>query len=255
MASRSATAISILIAGALLEGCPPAPPPPGEGHELLNVVAGTVKLGGSKVYGEWTVVRDGTGIETRGTGGACLVQLAKDLGGPDKCVTGDYSGAIAGVTGWYGYAEPGSAPGSEPGSGTCWVKPPTPRACNRTPDYLPNGPKRWEISGTNPYRSNLDFLPLAGPNKPTPGTVTHWRVIACLNGYNDDTAKLDSRDCGVVDGPNRLERWGDAVQIKVPPPIPLPDLESKGILPTGTTPPPPLGTVTPREKVVTNTGP
>jgi hypothetical protein len=183
MATRS---ITIIVAGLLIHGSAGGH----DGIEKLDVEAGTVTVKRSSVNGSWMIFRSATGINSRGTGGACLLQKATDRGGPAQCETG---APIPGwdMDEWFAYKAP---------DGSCWVKPGG--ACNRSPDYAPNGPRRWEI-GT--YTSNLE--PLSSPVRYEP---THWRVVACINGFDPATG-LDNKHCGGVpegETPNFRESWG-----------------------------------------------
>ena len=132
------------------------------------------------------------GVRTKGSGGACLLAHAADLGldqlagkhctRNSDCTVPQGSGT-PNRSNWYGYCDVSA--------NQCWVRPGPPVAqvppnpadpkmanfCNRSIDYAP--PNLWLAEVPHP----ANRAPLSVAAVPSAKQV-RWRVAACLNGLN-----------------------------------------------------------------------
>ncbi|MDB6163492.1 MAG: hypothetical protein JWL98_924 [Xanthomonadaceae bacterium] len=150
---------------------------PAHSQTRKQIVAGPIKVSGGRISGSFRVdePRRG-GITSNGTGGACLVA---ELGNR-ACNTQDDCADLGKK-----YHPDGSAyclpAESKHRHKTCWVRGADLDYCRKSP-MVPL-----------PLNTTL-ALPDVEPHRLPSMHRIRWRVLACLNGY-DEIAKTDNRAC------------------------------------------------------------
>lgn len=151
------------------------------------------------VIGWWKLVTSKDGAQSRGSGGACLLESLDDFGpGPHRCET-EADCTTIGLPGPPGVPSPELRPEPwtaycHPKEKSCWVRP-LKRWCNRAIDYE-GGPQIWDLGW---HTADIGQRPKAKPQ-------TNWRVVTCLKKY--DKNGLDFPTCG--DPAQSVTEWGDA---------------------------------------------
>jgi len=189
---------------------PPQPTPRTYEIEADQVVS---RQNGAKkgITGYWKLKPSPTGHLSRGKAGACVLQSLTDFTDQPltPCSGPTFQAANMSCTVQIpaGMPQPGYSGYCNTDEQTCWVRPPSGplenaamTACNRSSDY-DNDSRFW-----NPGRHEANVQPI-DPRSP-PGKTTHWRVLACLRGYDPVTQTDAPPGCP-------LRAWG---QILASPP-------------------------------------
>jgi hypothetical protein len=156
-----------------------------------QIVAGPVKATGDTISGSFRVdAPRRRGIQSSGTGGACLVAEPGDR----ECSTDVDCSDLRTK-----YHPAGAAyclrQGGMKKHKTCWVRPgPDLDFCLKSP------------VAPLPAITRID-LPQVDPRVMGAGPDVRWRVHACLNGY-DAAAKADNHACGDSTASNRMTSDG-----------------------------------------------
>ena len=134
--------------------------------QKLEIRPYPVKQAADDVTGTFKVSRSADGIESIGSGGACLVADLRASGiGGQACATDNDCSGDSHFFGSYGYC---LGPDDEPKA--CWIRPGSQRT-------------HCHLSATEPLPLNRKVpLPTVAA-KPLPdGKPVRWLVLACLNG-------------------------------------------------------------------------